>query len=521
MSLNQLPDELLLEIIYFLIGNDNTTSKTTTNQQQQQAYPYNYESIIPPIENLLSFQSLFNIIKQVGNNNKENLNLLLNNYLLNQYNYFTKILYFLLTNPLLNTHFISGDVLAYEAQQMMNLQKLIFKKERGLFIKDMETINPNRPSWSANEPYEFDEDEFCSEDKLERIEKKFNKRLNKLCDFNNNFIDNFNNNFKNNFSNNCNDDLLDIFDLLFYKLSILSLQMYKSFDNFLEEHERYCDFSITMLSQENQFDTIYNSKKENDKNKYEFHLERNDLSENQIDWNQNYCNELFKNNNYFIFSITNFTCNYQPFIGDLFDNIIFPNCIQFLSISYLFDSYYSYWNTFPESFKFPNVKYLRIYVKSDYLDNGFGGSEEGKDFEKDFYTSLLKRKHFPKLVHLSINGLENHNILFDCNVLSQLLVLDIRHVEGYYVKQRLYSPNDEYYIPTFIAKLKEKSKTDDNWNLKQLIIYCRIHQRYTDTLDLDALKNIYKSTANVEDCKFIFSIALSGICDYCYYSCNE
>ncbi|KAL9642035.1 hypothetical protein ABK040_004087 [Willaertia magna] len=145
MSLNQLPDELLLEIIYFLIGKDNTT----TNPQNY------YGSSIPSIENVLSFQTLFHIVKnqQLVNNSKENFNSLLNNYLINQYNYFTKVLYFLLTNPLLKTQFVGGDVLAYEAFQMMELQKLIFKKERGLFIKDRETINPNRPSWRANEPY--------------------------------------------------------------------------------------------------------------------------------------------------------------------------------------------------------------------------------------------------------------------------------------------------------------------------------------------------------------------------------
>ncbi|KAL9642036.1 hypothetical protein ABK040_004088 [Willaertia magna] len=300
--------------------------------------------------------------------------------------------------------------------------------------------------------------------------------------------------------------------------------MYKLFDNFLEEHAGYNDFSTNILSQENQIDTLHKILSNNNKqeNKYEFHLERNDIYECRINWNQNYCNEIFEKNNYFIFSITNFAC--QLYFDELFKNIIFPNSIQFLSISFLYSDYITEinggCNFFPEHFKFPNVKYLRIYIKPEgYMERGFEGTDARKNFEREFYTSLLKREHFPKLVHLSINGLENHNVLFDCNVLSQLLVLDIRHVEGYYVKQRFYVPEDEYYIPTFISKLKEKSNNINSMNLKQLIIYCNIHQRYEDTLNAEALRKIYKSTA--DDCKFIFSISMTGIYHYCYSSCHE
>ena len=181
------------------------------------------------------------------------------------------------------------------------------------------------------------------------------------------------------------------------------------------------------------------------------------------------------------------------------------NTIQYLTI-YIQDQNCNVNSLFERVF--PNVKYLRLVFDKDfYWYQGFTSRSDTGSMLVD----LLKKQTFPKLIHLSVRGLQTPSNLFEIEILDQLLYFDITGNDRDSNNNR----NSTWSGENGLNSLYPKLLTDNNL-MHHLILQGIIHHYWPQDVTKEILEQYYNSTKD----HFVASLSHSSINHY-YLNCNE
>ena len=156
---------------------------------------------------------------------------------------------------------------------------------------------------------------------------------------------------------------------------------------------------------------------------------------------------------------------------------------------------------------FPNVKYLRLVFDKDFY------WYQGRTLSTDtgsMLVDLFKKQTFPKLIHLSVRGLQTLSNLFEIEILDQLLYFDITGND-----RDCYSRTSTWHGQNGLNSLYPKLLTDNNL-MHHLILQGIIHHYWPQDVTTEILKQYYNSTKD----HFVASLSHSSINHY-YQNCYE
>ncbi|KAG2389626.1 hypothetical protein C9374_014186 [Naegleria lovaniensis] len=354
---------------------------------------------------------------------------------------------------------VQGDFNAIEAEEMANIQILYQNVEFGKCVKYSETIMDGNSSWYASNYIDHIRS-LKDENDVELIALNYEERL-RLVVMSFDKYEQVKMQMKGKISS---------FELFLMKAHILSLGMLEHFD--VEQYHSY-NQNYMDLVHEDFYDNLT----------FPHVASRCDysLDENQAEKSV-------------VASVKEFWPN---------KDMLPSSAIQFLSVG--FDEYFG--SCF-DDIVFPNVKYLRIVIGHEQ----YSRTEESIQAEKQLFSALTS-KAFPKLCHLSVKGIYNLQTLSQCEILQQLLYLDVipfPYDEGSSFKL-LWNENE---MPTLIQLLTRETCPVAP-HLIQLIVHGSINCKWSD-LTWDRLKEFYQTTRN----KFVASLSHSSIQEF-YSTCCE